>query len=287
MLSHTLAAIVLGVLTFAGATPPAPSASPTQTPAPRPTVAPTATPVPQEPATYAPILMYHKIGGGYGRYSISVAQFAAQMKWLKENGYQSVSVDQVAAAVRGQATLPPKPIAITFDDGWRAQFTLAKPILDEYGFKATFYLVTNYVGRAPAFMSWEDVGVLSAEGHWIGSHSVSHTPNTRLNAAQLTTEIAGSRDVLAQRIGKPITTYAYPYGATNTFVREMAQKLGFSHAVGVVSHWQQKPTDLYNLHRIEANGTYSMAAFIGWVTGKPVRVVVAPPVMNLPAPKMP
>lgn len=277
MVAHILITLVLSVLAFAGGTPPAP------TPAP----APTSTPIPPEPATYAPILMYHKIGGGNGRYSVSVEKFAAQMKWLKENGYETVSVDQIAAAVRGQAALPPKPIAITFDDGWRNQFTLAKPILDQYGFKATFYLVTNYLSSTTTFMSWQDVAVLNAEGHWIGSHSVSHASNTRLNAAQLTFEITKSRDVLAQHIGKPITTYAYPYGATNKFTQGMVQQLGFSHAVGVVSHWQQKPKDLYNLHRIEVNGAYSMAAFSGWITGHPIQVAVAPPAMNLPPPKMP
>lgn len=257
ILAHTLIAVVLAAFVNAGATPP-------------PTPAPTASPAPA-PAIYAPILMYHKIGGAYGRYNISVAMFEAQMKWLKENGYESVSVDQIAATVRGKASLPPKPIAITFDDGWGTQFTLAKPILDKYGFKATFYIVTNYAGRSSAFMSWENIATLNAEGHWIGTHSVTHTPFTRLNAAQLNAEMTASRDALAQRIGKPITTLAYPYGATNKFVQGMAQQAGFTHAVGVVSYWQQKPGDLYNLHRIEANGAYGMAAFIGWVTGHPVR----------------
>lgn len=193
MVAHILITLVLSVLAFAGGTPPAPT----------PTPAPTSTPIPPEPATYAPILMYHKIGGGNGRYSVSVEKFAAQMKWLKENGYETVSVDQIAAAVRGQAALPPKPIAITFDDGWRNQFTLAKPILDQYGFKATFYLVTNYLSSTTTFMSWQDVAVLNAEGHWIGSHSVSHASNTRLNAAQLTFEITKAETCWLSTSGNP------------------------------------------------------------------------------------
>lgn len=280
MLAHIFTAIVLAIATHAGSTPPAPTQTPTPTPKP-----PVATPKPTltpEPTTYAPILMYHKIGYGLGRYGVTVEQFAAQMKWLKENGYETVSVDQMAAAIRGQGALPPKPIAITFDDGWRTQFTLAKPILDQYGFKATFYIVTNYAGRTPTFMSWEDIAALSAQGHWIGSHSLSHTSSTRLSAAQLTQEMTASRDILAQHTGKPITSYAYPYGATNKFAQEMAQQLGYDHAVGVVSSWQQKPSELYNLHRIEVSGFYGLSAVVGWITGHPMRVYVPPPVMPGP-----
>lgn len=94
---------------------------------------------PSRPLTLdVPILMYHLIGGqSRSRYDVPAKDFAAQMQYLAQHGYTTVSVDQIAAALRSQAELPPCPIAITFDDGYRVTYENALPILQQYGFHAT------------------------------------------------------------------------------------------------------------------------------------------------------
>src|SRR5512135_2950508 len=122
--------------------------------APQPSLAKSDWPTPQ-PNTHltaqtaltldVPILMYHHIGGHFiSPYNISTKDFAAQMDYLAQHGYTPVSVDQVAAALRGESDLPPCPVALTFDDGYAEQYNNARPILQQHNYHATFYLVTGY-----------------------------------------------------------------------------------------------------------------------------------------------
>src|SRR3989304_4091224 len=87
-----------------------------------------------------PILIYHQVGSYPGRYNVPRQVFEAQMAYLAQNGYTSVSIDQIAAALRGQSGLPPCPVAITFDDGYTSVYSNALPILQQYGLRATFYI---------------------------------------------------------------------------------------------------------------------------------------------------
>lgn len=238
-------------------------------------------------AAYTPILMYHQIDSRAGRYAVSLGQFTAQMQWLRANGYEAVSVDQIAAAVRGEATLPEKRVAITFDDGWKSQFTKAKPVLDAVGYKATFYLVTSYIGRPSAYMSWDDVRQLAAEGHWIGSHSVTHRSATRLPSAEAAREMTDSRNAIAAQIGRAATTYSYPYGARNRTVQALAQAAGYTSAVATGAALSYDIGRLFSLPRIEIQAGFSLPEFAGWVTGRPIRIParVQPSATPIPSPE--
>ena len=111
-----------------------------------------------------------------------------------------------------------KAVVLTFDDGYKSQYTNAKPILDKYGYKATFYIVCNYVGNGDgqdhpnARMSWEDITALSNEGYDIGSHSMSHPNIDLLSENGMEYEIGGSKQCLLDQGINP-TTFSYP---TNT-----------------------------------------------------------------------
>lgn len=237
------------------------------------------------PTAYTPILMYHQIDGRAGRYSVSLGQFTAQMQWLHANGYEAVSVEQIAAAMRGEATLPEKRVAITFDDGWKSQFTQAKPVLDAVGYKATFYLVTSYVGRPQAYMSWDDVRRLAAEGHWIGSHSVTHRWLTRLPASEMTRELVESRNAIAAQTGVSVTTLSYPYGARSRVVQASAQTVGYTSAVATGAALRYDLARVFSLPRIEIQRGFTLPEFAGWVTGRPIRMPAqtAPPATAIPA----
>lgn len=247
------------------------------------TVTPLSSTAPASP-TYTPILMYHQIDARVGRYGVSLNQFTAHMQWLRENGYEAVSVEQVAAAVRGEATLPEKRVAITFDDGWKSQFTKAKPVLDAVGYKATFYLVTSYIGRPNAYMSWDDVRQLAAEGHWIGSHSVTHRSSTRLPVADVAREMADSKGAIAAQIGRPVTTYSYPYGARNRAVQALAQAAGYTSAVATGAVLSYDIGRVFSLPRIEIQAGFTLPDFAGWVKGRPIRMPARLPPRATPAP---
>ena len=107
-----------------------------------------------------------------------------------------------------------KPVMLGFDDGWKSQITYAKPILDKYGLKASFFVVCNYVNSGNIRrMNWQDIATLQKDGMDIESHSMTHTPYLNiLNQKQLDYEIGGSKECLASH-GYNSTIFAYPYNS--------------------------------------------------------------------------
>ena len=89
-----------------------------------------------------------------------------------------------------------KDVILAFDDAWKSQFTFAKPILDKYGFKGSFFIVCNYVGKTPDRMTWDDVQTLEKQGHDIESHSMNHIPLDDLSQQQLNYEIGQSKQCI-------------------------------------------------------------------------------------------
>lgn len=227
---------------------------------------------------YAPILMYHHVGGKPGHYNVSIAEFNLQMRWLSDNGYRTVSIDQIAVALRGQGQLPAKPVAITFDDGWRNQLN-ALPIMQDYGFRGTFYLVANYITpKGGYFMGWNEVEILLKYGHWLGSHSGQHLPETRFSGAALMNDVTAARTVIQQQLGVTVTSHAYPYGISNAAVTRAVANAGYSAAAGVWGRATQSLGQIYNLHRLDARGGITTAQFANLMRG------IASPRQNKPAP---
>lgn len=211
-------------------------------------------------AIRAPIFMYHHIGMRGGRYSTTPSAFRAQMQMLAARGCSSVSIDAIADAVRTGTPLLPNSVAITFDDGWRSQFTAALPILNEFGFRATFYIVASYVVPGEQLMNWPDLEKLVKSGQWLGSHSGRHLDQTKLDAGVLANDMGAARDGLMRRLGVAATTHAYPYGKVNARVETAARTAGFRAALGVEARSMQYPSHLFRLFRIEARGGMSNGA---------------------------
>ena len=103
-----------------------------------------------------------------------------------------------------------KIVILNFDDGRRSQFTHAKPILDKYGFKATFYIVCNYIGKKSGFMNWRVVSQLYEEGHDIGSHSMDHLDLSKLSTNDLKFERGRSKQCLEDH-GIDVKSFVYPF----------------------------------------------------------------------------
>jgi peptidoglycan/xylan/chitin deacetylase (PgdA/CDA1 family) len=118
-----------------------------------------------------------------------------------------------------------KVIMLGFDGGWKSQITYAKPILDKYGFRASFFIVCGRVGTQPNWMNWQDIAELKKDGMDIESHSMTHPNLNMLNQNQLDYQIGGSKQCLASH-GYNSTIFAYPYnsGSNNpTVVRTVAK----------------------------------------------------------------
>jgi peptidoglycan/xylan/chitin deacetylase (PgdA/CDA1 family) len=103
-----------------------------------------------------------------------------------------------------------KVVILTFDDGYKSQYSYAKPILDKYGFKATFYIVCNYVGSGDNRMTWEEIKSLQQEGHDIASHTMNHNDLSKLTPQEVEYEVAQSKQCLLDQGIKP-KSFAYPF----------------------------------------------------------------------------
>jgi peptidoglycan/xylan/chitin deacetylase (PgdA/CDA1 family) len=179
-----------------------------------------------------PILIYHHVVPGRSASVLFVPPetFEQQLKYLQDNGYRSVSFDDLADCLEYGAPLPERPVILSFDDGWENQFTYAFPLLQKYGFSGTFYVVTGYLDHQN-FMTVDQLKTMIAAGMTIGDHSRTHPALPSIgNPQRLKDEIAGSKSWLEERLGVAIDTFAYPYGSYTAAVVAAVRAAGYRTA---------------------------------------------------------
>lgn len=235
--------LLLGCLAVAGCkrksdVTPAPEVA-AATPAPTPEATPEPTPPPVDLNSQVVVLCYHRFEEKGGREMVSTpAEFEAQLQALKDNDITVISMDDFLAWRRGEKSIPAKSAVITLDDGWLTGYTTAWPLLKKFNYPFTMFIYTDYVkGGAKAggqSMSWDQLAEMRDAGVDIASHTVSHTG---LNAKKgrtdeeyrewLKSEIAGSKQIIEEKLGIKVKTIAYPYGLHNDTVREVVKESGY------------------------------------------------------------
>jgi peptidoglycan/xylan/chitin deacetylase (PgdA/CDA1 family) len=172
-------------------------------------------------ATNVPILMYHGISyakrnGGHPYYETTTTpeMFAQQVAFLKENGYKSIGLNELAAALEKPAEPDAKPVVITFDDGLLDFYVTGLPILKANGFSATVFLPAGLMGKELAgqpIMNWDHARLLAAAGVRCGSHSATHPKLSEVSRSQLEREISESKNLIESALGIEIQSFSYPY----------------------------------------------------------------------------
>jgi peptidoglycan/xylan/chitin deacetylase (PgdA/CDA1 family) len=188
------------------------------------------------------ILMYHGVADvaeDPNLLCVTPGRFAEQMAWLQRHGLRGVGVGALADAMR--AGTHRGLVGITFDDGYVNVLEAALPQLVSRGFTASVFIIS---GRLAATNEWDagpswpllsasQVRELAAAGMEIGSHSATHTKLAGVGAAQLATEVSGSRAALAELVGAPIRGFAYPYGSMDAAARQAVSDAGYDYACAV------------------------------------------------------
>jgi peptidoglycan/xylan/chitin deacetylase (PgdA/CDA1 family) len=210
-----------------------------------------------------PILTYHAIEEGRSPISVAPALFRRQIEALAEGAWTALTVPQVVELLRLGKRLPPRLVALTFDDGFRSAYTAALPEFREYGFVATIYPVVGRLGRAndwpgqPAgiptlpLLSWDELGGLVAAGWAVGGHTLTHPDLTALAVGEAEAEIAGGGRLLRDRLGVPVETFAYPYGRLNPAVRAVVAG-HYRGGCGTALDFVTGASDPYVLERVDA-----------------------------------
>ncbi|RMF63214.1 MAG: polysaccharide deacetylase family protein [Calditrichaeota bacterium] len=188
----------------------------------------------------APVLAYHRVSPGLdlGASAVSPAAFEKQMTTLARLGYRTISLASLFAS--HQSTRGPA-VVLTFDDADRSVYEYAFPILREYGFTATLFVITRFVGRANSWdhnllgnksthCTWSEIREMAEAGWEVGSHTVTHRALPSLTPAQLWFELAYSRVVLENTLGRPVTVLSYPFGKYDRRVIAAAKRAGYRAA---------------------------------------------------------
>ena len=215
------------------------------------------------------ILMYHYIRTGVppsdrlGQgLSIAPADLDAQARALVQRGYVSVTLDDLVAAQLGQAALPPRAVALTFDDGYADFYTAAWPILQRYGLSATAYIISGKLGQ-PGYLACDQLRELADAGVTIAAHSVTHPRLTALSDAALAREMRESRRQLEDCLGQPVRHFAYPSGVYDARVRQAAAEAGYLTATTTRYGVARPDLDRLTLPRLRVFGGISLPQFVG------------------------
>jgi len=177
-----------------------------------------------------PILEYHAIqpppeGAADPQAFVPQADFERQMDWLDEHGYDAATLDQVEAAWYEDGKLPPKPIVVSFDDGYLSQYVGAFPKMEELGWSGVLDLVAS-----ESDLPDSDVRKMIEAGWEVASHSMTHPDLTTLGAASLEREVAGSRRILHRRFDVPVDNFSYPSGSYDDTVISAVHRAGYRGA---------------------------------------------------------
>ena len=226
--------------------------------------------------TKVPFLLYHSVPDSLNEdddilLHISKDMFYQHMLALKNEGYNSITLDEYYNYVKNDGTLPENPIALCFDDGYENNYTNAWPILKQLGMKATIFVIVSRVGdhevKYPHF-TWEEAiemensGVIS-----IQSHSYTHPSFSDITYAETVREMRLSKYFVEKNMNKTCDYMAYPYGHTSSFSDEVGKKAGYKMMCLVENKGSNgKDTPLSDIHRLNVSATMDVEYLMEYIS---------------------
>lgn len=218
-----------------------------------------------------PVLMYHYIEyvqdrGDKTRMSLDLIPyvFEEEVKTLKSAGYTFLTMKDVADILDKKQKLPEKPIALTFDDGYRDFYTDAYPILKKYQVKATQFVITGFIDRPNHLLTSQIQELAQDPLIEIAAHTVHHYWLKNLKLQTVSAEVFQSRIMLQDLIKKPVVSFAYPYGAFDSQSAEVVRDAGFRTAVATLPGITQGDLNRFYLFRLRPGGRTG-PALLNWL----------------------
>ncbi len=228
-----------------------------------------------------PILMYHAVAPDPAPatlgLSVTPEAFAAQMDVVAGRGFTPVTTAALAAAWRSGTELPPRPVLVTFDDGYEGVHRYALPVLARRSFPSTVFVTSGWLpgrhttgGALDTMLSWEQVRELAAAGTEIGGHSHSHPQLDQLDARRLRFEALRCRELIGEELGTAPDSFAYPYGYSSHRVRATVREAGFAQALAVGNALARRRQGPYALERVTVRRSTTTEEFVRLVEGRGV-----------------
>lgn len=198
------------------------------------------------------VLLYHSINTGGHWLSMSPDLFEKQIKFFKDNGFNFLSLDDLDSLDK---VLNSKSVLITFDDGFQDNYIFALPILKKYNVPAVFFIATNYVGvfnekQEFLCMDWGQIREIADHQLFtIGAHSLSHKKLDELSDEEAKKEIFESKKIIEEKIGRPIYSFAFPYGRYANRLLKILQAAGFKYNFTTTRKRITTDVDLFEIPR--------------------------------------
>lgn len=217
-----------------------------------------------------PIAMYHSVTPDAtfaNRLTVSAETFERQMRFLKTHHYNVLSLEELAGLIKEKKKIPPRAIVITFDDGYKNNFTYAFPILKKYKLKATMFIIINEVGRVQNDrLSWDQIKAMRDSGLiFFGSHALGPDPLVKIKSEDsLKKEIFNSKKILEAKLGRQINAFSYPEGRFNDKIRQLVIAGGYKVAVATNPGKNYPDDDVFALKRLRISEN-AANMFVFWV----------------------
>ena len=214
----------------------------------------------------SPVLLYHKIDRPTpdvkvrGAYTAPV-RFERQMSYLKRKGIRFATASEMVQRYREEGRFPERTVCVTFDDGWKDNYTNAFPILKKLGIPATIFVVAACIGKtstqvtaegeaARAHMTEQDIREMSGSGIEFGSHSMNHKLLDRTTDDDVAAEVIDSKMYLEDLLQNECRVFAYPAGYHTAFARAAVERAGYIGAFTTTYGNNENP-DIFALNRTE------------------------------------
>ena len=225
-----------------------------------------------------PVLIYHHINNHPGDIvTVTPEIFSAQMKYLFDEGYETLSVRELMRFIVGEYAPSAKAVLITFDDGWLDNYLFAVPLLQHYNLKSTHFLITGRVDAVnisenvrqtpdhesckkliqcglagEVVLGWDLVIELDREPLFeFFSHTVSHRRCASLTTDELIIELEVSKKTLEAQLGKPCDYLCWPYGSYSQSALECAAQIGYKGTFSTIDGFCTRGSDPFLVNRIE------------------------------------
>jgi peptidoglycan/xylan/chitin deacetylase (PgdA/CDA1 family) len=195
--------------------------------------------------------------------SVSPQDFEAQLRYLKQQGYETVTLYDLALHLTIGTALPERPIVLTFDDGYADAYTHAFPLLQRFGLTGTFFLTTAPIDADdPAFLSWDNVVEMHASGMDLEPHSYDHSDLRSRGFQFLVFQTLGPKEAIEARTGDKCRFFAYPSGRYDDFVIDVLRSARYWGAVTTEQGATHSGGGLFALRRVRISGGDTLSDFV-------------------------
>lgn len=209
-----------------------------------------------------PVLMYHSIDYEKGNeLRVPKEKFKEQMQYLKDNGYTTLTFDELYNFLINNKPIPEKSVVITFDDGYEDNYSNAYPILKQFGFNATIFVITNAIDNEKAFLTSAQLNEMEQNGIDIESHTLAHDELNKLPYDKQVETLRGAKEFIEKKLNKEVKYIGYPFGKWNDDTIKALKETGYTMAFTTVGGWSNKSQGIYTLRRVYISANHDINEF--------------------------